>query len=77
MILESLLIVALALFLDFTLGDPKNKYHPTAWIGKLVAKLVPFTKNNSQGLEKLGGIGSCLNCNVDCCIISCTFRNHT
>jgi adenosylcobinamide-phosphate synthase len=56
MILESLLIVALALLLDFTLGDPKNKYHPTAWIGKLVAKLVPFTKNNSQRLEKLGGI---------------------
>jgi len=57
MILESLLIVALALFLDFTLGDPKNKYHPTAWIGKLIAQLVPFTKNDSPKLEKLGGIG--------------------
>lgn len=57
MILEPLLIVALALFLDFTLGDPKNKYHPTAWIGKLIAQLVPFTKNDSPKLEKLGGIG--------------------
>lgn len=56
MILESLLIVSLALFLDFTLGDPKNKYHPTAWVGKLVAKLVPLTKNNSPKLEKLGGV---------------------
>lgn len=56
MIFESILIVVFALILDFTLGDPKNKYHPTAWTGKLVAKLVPFTKNNSQLLEKLGGI---------------------
>jgi adenosylcobinamide-phosphate synthase len=56
MILESLLIIALALFLDFMLGDPKNKYHPTAWIGKLVAILVPFTKNDSSKLERLGGV---------------------
>ena len=56
MIFESILIVVFALILDFTLGDPKNKYHPTAWTGKLVAKLVPFIKNDSQLLEKLGGI---------------------
>lgn len=52
MIIESILIVAFALALDFTLGDPKNKYHPTAWIGKLIAKLVPLSKNS----EKIGGI---------------------
>ncbi|TAJ72045.1 MAG: cobalamin biosynthesis protein CobD, partial [Gallionellaceae bacterium] len=56
MIFESILVVVFALILDFTLGDPKNKYHPTAWTGKLVAKLVPLTKNDSQLLEKLGGI---------------------
>ena len=33
MIVESLLIIGFALLLDFKLGDPKNKYHPTAWIG--------------------------------------------
>lgn len=52
MITESILIVAFALGLDFTLGDPKNKYHPTAWIGKLIAKLAPFLKNS----EKIGGV---------------------
>lgn len=52
MIIESILIVAFALGLDFTLGDPKNKYHPTAWIGKLIAKLAPFLKNS----EKIGGV---------------------
>jgi len=54
MIIESLLIVAFALVLDFSLGDPKNKFHPTAWIGKLIAKLVPFAKNSHR--EKLAGV---------------------
>ena len=47
MILESIVIVGFALLLDFLVGDPKTKYHPTAWIGKLIALLVPFAKNNS------------------------------
>jgi len=56
MILESVVIVAFALLLDFLVGDPKTKYHPTAWIGKLVASLVPFTKSNSVRKELIGGI---------------------
>ncbi len=52
MIIESIMIVAFALGLDFAVGDPKNKYHPTAWIGKLIAKITPFAKNS----EKLGGV---------------------
>ena len=47
MILEGIVIVGFALLLDFLIGDPKTKYHPTAWIGKLIAVLVPFTRNNS------------------------------
>ena len=56
MILESIAIVAFALLLDFLVGDPKTKYHPTAWIGKLIASLVPFTKSNSIRKELIGGI---------------------
>jgi len=56
MILESVVIVGFALLLDFLVGDPKTKYHPTAWIGKLVASLVPFTKSNSVRKELIGGI---------------------
>ncbi len=52
MIIESILIVAFALGLDFALGDPKNRYHPTAWIGGLIAKLTPFAKNST----KIGGV---------------------
>jgi adenosylcobinamide-phosphate synthase len=56
MILESIIIVILALILDFIVGDPKNKFHPTSWIGSLIAKLVPIIKNKSPQKEKLGGI---------------------
>jgi len=56
MILEGIVIVGFALLLDFLVGDPKTKYHPTAWIGKLIAILVPFTRNNSPKKELFGGI---------------------
>ena len=56
MIFESILIVAFAFILDFVVGDPKNRYHPTAWIGKLIGKLVPYAKNDSYKFEKLGGV---------------------
>ena len=36
MILESISITIFAIILDFAFGDPKNKYHPTAWIGKII-----------------------------------------
>jgi adenosylcobinamide-phosphate synthase len=56
MILEPIIIVISALILDFIIGDPKNKFHPTSWIGSLIAKIVPFVKNESPKKEKLGGI---------------------
>ena len=56
MILESIVIVAFALGLDFVFGDPKNRYHPTAWIGTLIANITPIVKNHNIQIEKLGGI---------------------
>ena len=56
MIIEFLSIIFFALLLDFTLGDPKNKYHPTAWIGSLIAKLTPLCKHSSDSIEKFAGI---------------------
>lgn len=55
MVIESILIVFFAIILDLTVGDPRNKFHPTAWIGSFIAKLTPHTKNSSENLEKLGG----------------------
>ncbi|MFB5604609.1 MAG: cobalamin biosynthesis protein [Candidatus Nitrosomaritimum aestuariumsis] len=56
MIIESILVVGFAILLDFKFGDPKNKYHPTAWIGTLIAKLTPIVKNQHHIIEKLGGV---------------------
>ena len=56
MIIESLLIVGFALGLDFAVGDPKNRFHPTAWIGKFIGKIVPYGKTNSALSEKISGI---------------------
>ena len=56
MILESIVVIGLAIFLDLVFGDPRNKYHPTAWIGKFVSNLVPLFKNENIHLEKFGGI---------------------
>ena len=56
MMLESIIVVISALILDFLIGDPKNKFHPTSWIGSLIAKIVPIVKNESHKKEKLGGI---------------------
>ncbi len=55
MIIESISVLLFALVIDFAFGDPKSKFHPTAWIGSLISKLVPLTKNNSKYVEKLGG----------------------
>jgi adenosylcobinamide-phosphate synthase len=56
MILVPILVVIGALALDFAFGDPKNKIHPTAWIGSLIARLVPFAKTPNPTAEKIGGV---------------------
>ena len=39
--LMAVLMLVGALLLDTIQGDPRNRYHPTAWTGSLVARLVP------------------------------------
>ena len=54
MMLESILIVAIALILDFVFGDPKNRLHPTSLIGALVEKLVPWAKKFPNDEKRRG-----------------------
>ena len=56
MIIESISIIGFAILIDLILGDPKNRYHPTAWIGTFIAKLTTITKNQNSTFEKVGGI---------------------
>ena len=56
MIIESITIIGFAILIDLILGDPKNRYHPTAWIGTFIAKLTTITKNQNSTFEKIGGM---------------------
>ena len=56
MILESISIIGFAILIDLIFGDPKNRYHPTAWIGTLIAKFTSITRNQNSTFEKIGGV---------------------
>ena len=56
MILESISIIGFAILIDLIFGDPKNRYHPTAWIGTLIAKFTTLAKHHNPTFEKIGGI---------------------
>ena len=56
MILESILVIGFAILLDLLFGDPKNRFHPTAWIGILIGIITTRMKNENYNLEKFGGI---------------------
>lgn len=53
---EFIFIIFFAIFLDLILGDPKTKYHPTAWIGLLIAKITLLAKNQKPFFEYIGGV---------------------
>jgi adenosylcobinamide-phosphate synthase len=56
MIFESISVIGFAILIDLIFGDPKNRYHPTAWIGILIAKFTPIAKNQNPIYEKIGGV---------------------
>ena len=56
MLIESILIIGFAIILDLVVADPRNKYHPTAWIGGFISNLVPLFKSKDSNSEKFGGI---------------------
>jgi adenosylcobinamide-phosphate synthase len=51
------LIIALGagIGLDYILGDPRNRYHPVAWLGKVIGFVIPRLKSGAAGLEKAKG----------------------
>ncbi|MFZ6026842.1 MAG: adenosylcobinamide-phosphate synthase CbiB [Chloroflexota bacterium] len=47
--------VLLALLTDLALGDPPNRFHPTAWMGGLIAFLGRFRPHKNSAAEFLFG----------------------
>jgi adenosylcobinamide-phosphate synthase len=54
--MESVLIVALAVGIDLAAGDPRNRYHPTAWIGRMIAWVATRARTGEPLSERLGGV---------------------
>lgn len=53
-----LLALAGGIVIDFLFGEPSNKHHPVAWLGKLIGFFIPKLKesdNNSAKKEKENG----------------------
>ena len=47
--------VPAALVLDLMFGDPRNRYHPTAWMGALIARLTIPVQGHSRWHGRLAG----------------------
>ncbi|MDE1813596.1 MAG: cobalamin biosynthesis protein [Thaumarchaeota archaeon] len=56
MILIPIIAVMFALALDLIFGDPKNRYHPTVWMGKLIGKSIPYVKSQNPLTDKINGV---------------------
>ncbi|MCP8317319.1 MAG: cobalamin biosynthesis protein [archaeon] len=55
-IIQSMLILALALILDLIFGEPPEKIHTTVWMGKTTEFLKPRFKGSNPKIEKIKGI---------------------
>ena len=55
MMAEFAAVLAAAIAVDMALGDPRSKYHPTAWAGALIALIIPRFAGRRDGMQRLGG----------------------
>ena len=54
-LLDSLLILLLALLIDFVFGEVPDRVHPTVWMGRVITFLKPKIKNVNPMNEKING----------------------
>jgi adenosylcobinamide-phosphate synthase len=55
--IDFIIILLLSVTMDLILGDPNNKIHPVAWLGKYINYFIPKIKNKKKGnYEKKNGI---------------------
>jgi cobalamin biosynthesis protein CobD/CbiB len=47
-----LLALVGAIVIDFLFGEPSNKHHPVAWLGKLVEFFIPKLKDSDNNSAK-------------------------
>ena len=57
---DSLLIFILAFLIDVVFGEFPDRFHPTVWIGKIIAYFKPKFKSENPRTEKVNGVFLCL-----------------
>jgi adenosylcobinamide-phosphate synthase len=57
---ESAFILALALVIDSVFGEPPDRFHPTVWMGNVVAFLKPRLRSANPRREKANGVLLCV-----------------
>ena len=50
-----ILVIIIAIILDFALGEPHRKIHPTVWMGSVISRLVVIAKKSTNH-EQVKGI---------------------
>jgi adenosylcobinamide-phosphate synthase len=63
--------------LCFMIGDPSNKFHPVAWLGKIIWTLSEkLRKSNNSKIQKLTGSIFTISLTSGICIISQVFSDY-
>ena len=57
---ESAAILTLALFIDVVFGEVPDRFHPTVWMGNVIAYLKPRIRNGNSRVEKVNGVLLCV-----------------
>lgn len=52
------LVVFGAVAIDVALGDPRSRYHPTAWAGGLIARMISSSAGRGFWVQRLGGVAA-------------------
>lgn len=60
LLLEVWAVVFGAIAIDLAFGDPKNRYHPTAWAGGMMAAVITRFAGRGSRTEKFGGAAAVL-----------------
>lgn len=50
-VLVTIVSLAASIAIDYLFGDPPNKYHPVAWLGRLISWFIPRLKGKSERVK--------------------------
>jgi adenosylcobinamide-phosphate synthase len=55
-LVDSILILLIALLIDTVFGEVPDKAHPTVWMGKVISFLKPRIRHKNPAIERINGV---------------------